>query len=139
MIRAVADTNVLVRALIRPDGPVGRGVRYLRDGRLRLLYSDGLLEELVDVLGRPRIREKYGLTSDDIAALLEVIYLRGEVVVPTREIRVSRDPDDNILAVAVCGRADVIVTGDDDLLVLEVFEEIPILSPAAFLTLAESR
>jgi predicted nucleic acid-binding protein len=65
-MRAVVDTNILVRALIMPLGTVGPVLQHLRSGDYTLLYSRLLLDELVDVLNRPRIGRKYGLDQDDI-------------------------------------------------------------------------
>ncbi len=134
MIRAVVDTSVLVRALLKPQGAVGPVITRLRRGDYTLLYTDALLTELVDVLGRPRMREKYGLTTDDVQAVLTLIWLRGESVHPTSVITACRDPkDDKVLEAAVAGDADMIVTGDEDLLALHPFEGTPIVGPAAFL------
>ena len=133
-MRAVIDTNILVRALIMPLGTVGPVLQLLRTGDYTLLYSHSLLDELVDVLNRPRIGRKYGLDQDDIKTVLALILLRGEAVIPTRSIIACRDPKDNkFLEVAVAGQADVLVTGDEDPLVLHPFEGIPIVSPADFL------
>jgi putative PIN family toxin of toxin-antitoxin system len=138
-MRAVVDTNVLVRALIKPHGTVGPVLLRLRHGEYTLLYAGSLLEELVDVLNRPRIREKYRLTDLDIQAVVSLILLRGEVVVPEGGITACRDPrDDKFLEVAVAGKADVIVSGDQDLLVLHPFAGIPILAPAAFLHMLDA-
>ena len=138
-MRAVVDTNILVRSLIKPQGTVGPVLRRLREGAYRLLYSETLLAELVDVLGRPRIRGKYGIGPDDVATVLTLIDLRGELVVPRRRITICRDPKDNqVLEAATSGSAGVIVTGDDDLLVLNPFEGIPIVAPAAFLALLDT-
>jgi putative PIN family toxin of toxin-antitoxin system len=133
-MRVVVDTNVLVSALILPRASVGPVLLCLRQGDYTILYNQSLLEELVDVLNRPRIRHKYGLTEEDIQALLGLILLRGEVVIPEQRITACRDPrDDKFLEVAVAGEADLIVSGDQDLLALHPFEAIPILSPAEFL------
>jgi putative PIN family toxin of toxin-antitoxin system len=138
VIRAVIDTNILMRALIKPQGTVGPVLSQLRDGRYRLLYSPLLLAELVDVLSRPRIRHAYGLTEDDIQTALDLLLLRGEPVVPSRTLTVCRDPkDDMLLEAAVAGEAEVIVTGDNDLLVLHPFEGIRIVGPAEFLSLLQ--
>jgi putative PIN family toxin of toxin-antitoxin system len=138
-MRAVVDTNVLVRALIKPHGTVGPVLLRLRHGEYTLLYAGSLLEELVDVLNRPRIREKYQLTDLDIQAVVSLILLRGEVVVPEERITACRDPkDDKFLEVAVAGKADVIVSGDQDLLVLHPFAGIPIVPPAAFLQMLDT-
>ena len=138
-MRAVVDTNVLVRALIKPQGTVGPVLLRLRHGEYTLLYAQPLLEELIDVLNRPRIRKKYHLTYQDIQTAVSVILLRGEAVAPTEQITACRDPkDDKFLEVAVAGKADVIVSGDQDLLVLHPFSGIPIVQPATFLHMLDT-
>jgi putative PIN family toxin of toxin-antitoxin system len=137
-MRAVVDTSVLVRAVIRPTGAAGPVLMRLRRGDYSLLYAQSLLEELVDVLNRPRIRDKYGLTDEDIQAVVGLILLRGEAVEPQERVAACRDPrDDKFLEVAVAGEADAIVTADQDLLELHPFAGIPILSPAAFLQMLD--
>ena len=139
MIRAVIDTNILVRALIKPEGTVGPVLRRLRDGDYTILYTEVLLNELSDVLARPRIQVKYGLTQEDIETILALILLRGEPASPTRRVDVCRDPKDNmVLEAAVCGQADVIVSGDEDLLTLHPFEGIPIVGSSDFLSMLET-
>ena len=134
MIRAVIDTSILIRAIIKPRGTVGPILQGLRNADYQLVYSDPLLAELAEVLARPRLPAKYGLTTEDIATVLSLILLRGEPVVPARRIGVCRDPNDNmVLEAAVAGQVDAIVSGDEDLLALSPFEGIPVLSPAAFL------
>ena len=162
-MRAVVDTNILVRALIMPHGAVGPVLLRLRRtcahstclvqvgqvlrGEYTLLYAQPLLEELIDVLNpagrgmchRPRICHKYGLTEDDIQTVFSLILLRGEAVAPEKRIIACRDPrDDKFLEVAVTGKADVIVSGDQDLLVLNPFAGIPILPPAGFLQILDA-
>ncbi len=133
-MRVVVDTNVLVSALIRPSGKVGAVLNRLRQGNYTLLYAPVLLEELVDVLARPRFREKYGVTEDVVKTLLALLMLRGETVFSHKTLSVCRDPQDNkFLEVALAGQADAIVSGDADLLALHPFEDIPIISPAEFL------
>lgn len=135
-MRVVIDTNILVRAMLNPGGSVGPVVDSLREGRYLFLYSEATLNELIDVLGRPRMVHKYGITTAEIEALCALVVRRGEAVHPTRTIAACRDPKDNkFLELAVAGRADVIVTGDEDLKVLNPFEEIPIIQPANFLRL----
>ena len=138
MIRAVVDTNILIRALIKPEGTVGPVLQRLRDGDYTLLYTEVLIAELVDVLGRPRISEKYGLNQEDKESVLALILLRGEPVNPTRRIEVCRDPKDNmVLETAVAGKADVIVSGDKDLLTLHPFEGVPIIGLSDFLSMLD--
>lgn len=138
MTRAVVDTNILIRALIKPQGTVGPVLTRLRNGDYTLLYAEPLLDELMAKLALPRIRDKYHLANDDVETVLALILLRGEPVIPQRRITACRDPKDNIvLEVAVAGEADYIVTGDNDLLVLHPFEDIPIVGPAEFLKALE--
>jgi putative PIN family toxin of toxin-antitoxin system len=137
-MRAVVDTNILVRAVIRPLGTVGPVLLRLRQGEYTLLCSQPLLEELADVLNRPRIREKYHLTDQDIQTIIGLVLLRGEAVAPTERIAACRDPkDDKFLEVAVAGQADVMVSGDDDLLTLNPYAGIPIVVPSAFLRMLD--
>ena len=139
MTRAIVGTNILIRALIKPQGTVGPVLTRLRDGDYTLLYAEPLLDELVAKLALPRIRDKYHLTDEDVEAVLALILLRGEPVVPQRRITACRDPKDNVvLEVAVAGEADYIVTGDNDLLVLHPFEGVPIVGPAEFLKALET-
>ena len=76
------------------------------------------------------------MTDHDVQTVLALVLLRGEPVAPGRTIAICRDPkDDKYLELAAAGQADVIVTGDDDLLVLDPFEGIPIVGPAQFLAM----
>jgi len=137
-MRAVIDTNILVRALINRAGTVRRMLTALDAGRYSVVLSAALLTELTRVLRRSRLRTKYGISEDDIRDLLQLLIRRGEIVTPARTIRVCRDPkDDMFLEAAVADGADVIVSGDDDLLVLRPFEGIPIVRPAAFLSMLD--
>jgi uncharacterized protein len=134
VIRAVIDTNVLVSAAIKPRGEAGRILTHLRNDHFTLLYSMTLLEELVDVLNRPRLRDKYHLTAHYIHFFLHLIRLRGEKIEPTRQVTACRDPhDDMFLEVALSGEADLIISKDDDLLVLSPFEGVTIMTPPLFL------
>ena len=134
-MRAVIDTGVLVSALIRRQGAPGAVLGMLRGGRFTAIYSTETLLEVVEVLGRSKFRSKYHIESDDITALINLVRLRGELVKPQHEVTVCRDPkDDKFLEAALAGNADCIVSGDADLLVLNPFEGISILSPAEFLT-----
>ena len=138
-MRAVIDTNILVRALIKPRGTVGPVLLRLHGGEYTILYSQPLIEELIDVLNRPRIRQKYDLSDDDIHTVVSLILLQGEVVTPEKRVTACRDPrDDKFLEVAMHGGADVIVSGDQDLLVLNPFAGIPIMPPSRFLQILDA-
>lgn len=75
-----------------------------------------MLAELADVLSRPRIRGKYGITEADIEALLILIEERAEHVLLSEDVAVCRDKDDNsVIETAIKGRAAYLVTRDDDI------------------------
>ncbi|HDD62762.1 MAG TPA: putative toxin-antitoxin system toxin component, PIN family [Chloroflexi bacterium] len=133
-MRIVIDTSVLVSGLIRPQGAPGDVLRSLRDGKFAALYSNETIMEIVDVLGRNKFRQKYHIEPDDISALINLIRLRGEAIVPEVTIIDCRDPKDNkFLEVALTGGADYLVSGDSDLLSMNPCQTIPILNPAEFL------
>lgn len=138
MIRAVVDTNILVRAVIKPTGSVGPVLQRLRRREYILLISRATLDELVEVLHRPRLRTKYQLSDRVLRATIRLIVLRSELILPGRRIVACRDPrDDKFLEVAVSGRVQVMVSGDEDLLTLHPFERIPIVTPVQFLTMLD--
>jgi putative PIN family toxin of toxin-antitoxin system len=132
-MRAVVDTNVLIRALIKPDGSVGPILARLASGDYTLIYSDPLLDELLGKLALRRIRDKYSIDADVTEGLLQLLVLRGEHVTPSRRVKICRDPDDYVIEAALEGGAGFIVSGDDDLIVLSGIEGIPIVSPSEFL------
>ncbi len=134
-MRVVVDTGILVSGLIRPQGTSGEVLRALRGGRFIPVYSTPTIVEIIDVLGRPFFREKYRIYPGDATTLVNLLRLRGELVIPQAAINACRDPKNNkFLEAAIAGNADVIASGDKDLLVLNPFEEIAILNPAEFLT-----
>ena len=98
------------------------------------MQSRETLQELQEVLGRKKFN-KY-LTADERDAFLTRLTQTAVLVDTAESIRVCRDPkDDKILELAATAGADGIITGDDDLLVLDPFRDIPILTPARFLEL----
>ncbi|HET8631909.1 MAG TPA: putative toxin-antitoxin system toxin component, PIN family [Thermomicrobiales bacterium] len=117
---AVVDTNLLVSGLLRPEGQPRRLLRAWHERAFTLLVSPTLVAEYRRVLARPRLRVRYGLDPAAAAALLDQIERRGALVAPREPLPVAvRDPkDDMVLAAALGGPADYLITGDDDLLAL---------------------
>lgn len=135
LLRAVVDTNILIRAFIRPQGTVGPVLHRLRLRNYVLICSIPLLDELLAKLALPRIRGKYHVTDEDIEALADLITLRALWVTPDRRVRICRDPDDDMaIEAALAGDADYVVTGDEDLLTLGQFEGILFVPAHAFLS-----
>ena len=136
MIRAVIDTNVLVSAIIKPDGPAGPILKALGKGNFKLVFSPAVLDELVRVLAYPRLRKKYRINRADLETVIAILVLRGEMTIPSRSIRICRDPGDDIfIEAAVSGKADYLVSGDSDLLALNKIEEVKIINPRDFLSI----
>jgi putative PIN family toxin of toxin-antitoxin system len=134
VIRAVLDTNLLVSYLLTHRPPMATLIdEHLAQERFCLVTATVLLKELDRVLRYPKLQRYYSEETRTryvalIAALSEVIEL-PESVPP-----ICRDPDgDWVIACAVAGEADCIVSGDRDLLSLERVGEISILSAAQFL------
>ncbi|MCX5970081.1 MAG: putative toxin-antitoxin system toxin component, PIN family [Coprothermobacterota bacterium] len=130
-MRVVIDAGVLVSASIRCQGATGGVLRALRDGRFTIIYSTTILIEVIDVLSRSLFRTKYHIQPEDITDLVNLIRLRGELVTPQQQVSDCRDPKDNkYLEAALAGGAEAIISGDDDLLILHPFNDIPIWRPA---------
>ena len=131
MQRAVIDTNTWISGLVWTGAPRGV-IEMVLNRELCCSTSVGLVAELTRVLSYPRIEKvltQRGLRATD---LVEQIGLVSDLVVaPALPKPVCRDPDDDaILACALAVQADLIVSGDQDLLVLQSFEGIPILNAA---------
>ncbi len=135
MIRAVLDANVLVSALIRPQGPPGRIVlRLLKDGAFELVVSPSTLDELRRSLGYPRVRRYLRSTQQEIDTWIESLAVVADVVEGSLRLQVvTEDPDDDIyIAAAIEGMAHYIVSGDRHLLDVGEVEGIQIVTPREF-------
>jgi uncharacterized protein len=127
----VVDTNVLVSSALFPESTPGKVFDHVQLVDT-LLFSEPTFEELREVLNRPKF-ERYldGVRRDRFLSRLRAA---GSFVDIRRTVQVCRDAkDDKFLDVAINGRADLIVTGDVDLLVLHPFEDIEIITPTAYL------
>ena len=138
-MRIVLDTNVLLSGLLW-RGPPHTILERVRDGQLTLLCSSALLTELIDVLQRPKfdlILSRSGISPQQVLTSLQEL---AEIIdTPPLPGPVSRDPDDDaVLALAVFGQSDMIVSGDEDLLSLHRYRELPIVPPAEALRLVDS-
>jgi putative PIN family toxin of toxin-antitoxin system len=127
----VLDTNVIVSALLLPDSVPRRAFDKALDHGT-IIISTPVLLELAAVLTRDRLN-KY-LTEQERMRFLVALLKEAELVDIAQQINDCRDPNDNkFLELAVCGKADVIVTGDHDLLDLNPFREIRLINPRDFL------
>lgn len=131
-MRVVLDTNVLLSGLMFPDGAPGRVVAAWREARFDVVMSVHQLAEIGRALAYPRIRRVLGWDDQRIEKFIRQIYVRVQIVdLHGITVEVPADPDDApILATLVAGKADVLVTGDGDLLALH--ERFPIQTPSEF-------
>jgi putative PIN family toxin of toxin-antitoxin system len=129
--RAVIDVNVFVSALISPGGIAARLVQHTANRDFELVMSPRLVQELARVTRREKFREYFSIhEADRLVINLWDLSLRVDDTtdVPT----VTRDPDDDYLvALARVSRADLLVSGDGDLLELDV-ADVDVLTPREF-------
>jgi putative PIN family toxin of toxin-antitoxin system len=138
-LRVVLDTNVLISSLVAEGGAPRQVLDAWLEDRYTLVTSLYLVEELVHVLSYPRIAKRLSLTEGEIAVILAAL-LSKSIVTPghLRLPGVTRDPkDDAVVACAKEGEADYIISGDQDLLVLDEYEGIQIVTPRRFTEILE--
>lgn len=138
-MRAVIDTNVLIAALLW-RGPPHALLVHMRVGAIRLVSSPTLLAELSEVIGRPKFDAILTRTNTSRERSMAEVRSLAEVVDPPPLPQpVCRDPDDDeVLALAIAAKVELIVSGDNDLLSLSSFQGIPIVAPAQAVLLVEA-
>lgn len=128
-MRAVFDTNVYIAAFLAPGGEAERVLLRAYRRQVELFTSLPILTEVAGVL-----RGKFGVSEAAVAPVLRVIVRAAVVVRPRRRVSALEDePDNRVIECAVEAGADLIVTGDRDLLRLREFEGIAIVRLADFL------
>ena len=129
--RVVIDTNVLISGLLSASSTPAQAVDKAVT-KAQLVATIETLRELISQLHSPKF-DRY-VRREHRDALLERVASLVEIIDVLQSIRASRDPkDDKFLEAAVNGRADVIVTGDKDLLDLSPFRGIASMTPADYL------
>lgn len=131
-MRVVVDTNTLISALLWQGTPYRLLMALRETPSVALFTSPALLAELADVLARPHLASRLLKINASPENLLADI-VRAFQVVRAQPLPqpVCRDPDDDeVLACALAAKADFVVSGDDDLLVLQAHEGVAILSAA---------
>ena len=127
-MRVVLDTNILIGALITKGTPPDRLYQAWLRGEIELVTSTAQIRELADVLARERL-QKF-LDIDEAAAIVENVGTRAVILDALPSVSHSPDPMDNrILATAIAGGVDLIVSGDKKhMLVLREVDGIPIVT-----------
>lgn len=128
-MRIVVDTNVFVSAALK-DKSLPSIALHLATQRAVLLKSAATEAQLLDVIARPYLAPLIAPATLD---WFRQLMAKAELVTITESIAACRDStDDKFLELAVSGHADIILSGDADLLVLNPFRGIPIVNPATF-------
>jgi uncharacterized protein len=130
-LRFVFDTNAIISGLLLPDSKPSQAFDRAQD-QGAIIISIPILTELNEVLSRKKF-DKY-ISEAKRKRFLAVMAKEAELIEITEEVAECRDPKDNkILELAVCGNADCIISGDNDLLELNPFRGIAVLKPDEFL------
>ena len=132
-LRFVIDTNVLISSILSKNTPPQKLFDYSMTHGI-ILMSEATVIEITEVLTRNKFDRYAPLFKR--SNFLQTLASKIEAIEITESITICRDPkDDKFLEVAVNGKADYLITGDRDLLVLHPFRDIQIITPAAFLEL----
>jgi len=139
VLKVVLDTNQLVSSLLSTQGLQRQLINAWRRRAFLLFLAPGQIDEVAEVLGRPKIQKKYPITPGDREAFLHLLRQDALPLPHAAGPGVCRDPDDDsLLGCAAAVGADYLVTGDDDFLtiggygsvaILRAREFLPILSP----------
>lgn len=137
-IRAVLDTNILVSGLLAQFGASHAIIERLRAGGLLLIVSAELVREYESVMSRPFIARRSGYTQAEIRAYLDGVIRSAESIalLDASPIAIRDVNDSQVLETALAGRADFLMTGDEDLLAIEdhpALGLLTIIKPRPFL------
>lgn len=128
--RIVLDTNIFISFLI--SNSFSKLDKLIKSGKVQLLFSEELLSEFIDVTKRPKLKKYFA--EKDIQKLLESINSYAHFITVNTTVDICRDSKDNfLLALCADGKADFLITGDEDLLIIGKFKKTVIIKPAHFL------
>jgi len=123
-MRVVFDANIFISAFVIPGSLAEKAVSRIIEGRDELVISTDIIKEVLSVLS-----SKFGREREALSHVAVILLDLGKWVKPDQRIRVLRDePDNRILECAVFGRAELIVTGDKEMLRLKEYMGIKIAS-----------
>ena len=128
--RIVIDTNIFISFLISDS--YSKLDKFLRENKVRLIFSEELLNEILEVVSRPKMKKYF--SNQDVTKLLDGISEHADLVDVTSEINICRDKKDNfLLSLCVDSQADYLLTGDEDLLVIKKFKKTSIIKIGEYL------
>ena len=128
-MRVVFDTNIFISALAIPGSLAEKAVSRIIEGRDELVISSDIIKEVLSVLSL-----KFGRDREALSHVAVILSELGELVEPKQTVRVLNDePDNRILECATFGKADIIVTGDKEMLRLKEHMGVKIASLREYL------
>src|SRR3954470_15115026 len=137
-LRVVVDTNVLISGIFSiRNSPSSKILDAVRQQKITLVTSPQIIEEVGEVLNRPRIAKLLNMNEEERKVFLDSLIARSDVTVGKQlEHNYGRDSkDDKFLACGVEGGANYIITGDRDLLDVTEYADIKIITPREFIEL----
>jgi putative PIN family toxin of toxin-antitoxin system len=134
VLKVVVDTNQLVSSLLSTHGIQGRIVDEWRRRAFQLFAVPGQVDEVAEVLSRPKIATKYSVAASDRQALPALIHTEAVVLPDAPAPRVCRDLDDDyLLGCAAAQQLDYIVTGESALIDVGQYQGVAIVNGRQFL------
>lgn len=134
-LKFVIDTNIIISAFLFKNSNPRKALELAKNHHL-ILLSSNVIQEIKTVIKRPKFDRYISLTARE--EFLDTLIRSSLTIDPDEIITECRDPKDNkYLELAVAGKAECIITGDQDLLILNPFREIPIMTVQEFLTIYE--
>jgi len=133
--RAVIDTNVIISGILSSKGPPAKII----DAWIQLFFigllSETLINEIVDVLSRPKIRKIAGDKAIYFNNIVKLLTKKSEKIYPNKMLNICQDLKDNMLfELAEKGKADFIVTGDKIVLQVKKYKKTNVVTPSWFVT-----
>ena len=130
-MRVVFDTNIFISALVIPGSLAEKAILKIIEEKDSLLISTDIIDEVLSVLS-----SKFGRDREELSHVAVVLSEIAELVKPTRRVKVFKDdPDNRILECAIYGEANLLVTGDKEILQLREYKGVKIMSLREYLQL----
>ncbi len=132
MLKVVIDSNIWISALLVAQGKSRELINQFDSGAFAVSYPAWLVVEIRKTASKPRLALR--IRPDDLLNLIALIEQQGILVEPAYLAPVSRDPKDDVfLACALASRSDYLISGDEDLLVLDEYRGTKIVTVSQFL------
>lgn len=138
-MKAVLDANIYISAFLKPSGLQSQILKKTFEGIFEIVLSESIFLEICRVLKYPRISKKNSYTEDEIKRLLQSLVEIAAWTSDSLKVKACIDPADDIyLSCSQESQADVLVSGDQHLLILKNFKKTKIITPREFWTMLES-